>query len=142
MKYTLAGTKKLAQNLARKIRPSGGRAIIMALQGNLGAGKTTFTQALAKGLGVKEKVNSPTFVIEKIYRLKNKSFTNLIHLDAYRLKSAKDLKKLGWGEIVRDQKNLIILEWPERVKALIPKSAIKIKFIHTGPKHRNIVVGK
>ena len=108
-------------------------ATVIALSGELGAGKTTFTQAAAKALGVEETVNSPTFVIEKIYQLpldsargENK-FSRLIHIDAYRLKSAEELTHLGWDDIIVDPLNLIIIEWPEHVEEAIPKNAHRIR---------------
>src|SRR3989344_5499352 len=109
-------------------------ATTVALSGELGAGKTTFTQAAAKALGVEETVNSPTFVIEKIYRLppldsaqgENK-FSRLVHIDAYRLKSSDELRHLGWDEIIADPSNLIIIEWPEQVAEANPENVHRIR---------------
>lgn len=102
-------------------------ATVIALSGDLGAGKTTFTQAAAVALGVEETVNSPTFVIEKIYALADQKWNRLIHIDAYRLKSADELKALGWEEVVADPSNLIIIEWPEHVAEAIPENAHRIQ---------------
>jgi len=102
-------------------------ATIVRLSGELGAGKTTFTQAAAKALGVEETVNSPTFVIEKIYALQNQKWQRLVHIDAYRLKSAHELRALGWDEIIADPTTLIIIEWPEHVGEAIPDTAHSIK---------------
>ncbi|MFA6301365.1 MAG: tRNA (adenosine(37)-N6)-threonylcarbamoyltransferase complex ATPase subunit type 1 TsaE [Candidatus Paceibacterota bacterium] len=99
------------------------KATIVCLSGNLGAGKTAFTQGVAKHLGVKSKVVSPTFVIYKKYPLKNKKHKYLFHLDAYRLKNEKELLHLDWNKIVSDNENLVIVEWPENVKKVIPKYA-------------------
>src|SRR3989344_5568057 len=119
-------TKKLGEKLAREINrsPTSIRknAVIISLEGELGAGKTTFTQGFAKGLGIKEAPKSPTFVIMRRYKL-NKSnrsdkiveFENFIHIDAYRITS-KDLKSLGWNELVSGQQNIILIEWGDRVK--------------------------
>lgn len=103
-------------------------ARVIALSGELGAGKTTFAQGVAHALGVAETVSSPTFVIEKVYALAGQSFQRLIHIDAYRLSGAQDLRALGWEEIILDLGNLILLEWPERVPELIPADAIRIRF--------------
>lgn len=101
-------------------------ATIVALSGDLGAGKTTFAQGIARALGVEEAVTSPTFVLEKIYELTGQKWARLIHIDAYRLKSEHELEVLGWKEIARDCGNLILIEWPEMVAELIPADAIRI----------------
>ena len=88
------------------------RAAIVALSGDLGAGKTTLAQAIARELGVKESVISPTFVIMKSYPIVRGPYKQLIHIDAYRLNSETELEKLGWAELAGDPKNLILIEWP------------------------------
>lgn len=103
-------------------------ATIVALSGVLGAGKTTFAQGLARALGVQEVVSSPTFVIEKVYALSGQKWDRLIHIDAYRLNSSHELEVLGWRALTADPKNLIVLEWPERVADLIPEHALKLRF--------------
>jgi tRNA threonylcarbamoyladenosine biosynthesis protein TsaE len=97
-------------------------ATLVGLHGELGSGKTTFVQLVGKKLGVKESITSPTFVIMKSYSLTAKRYTLLVHIDAYRLDSGKDLLALGWQEIMADPKNLILLEWPERVSDILPKN--------------------
>lgn len=103
-------------------------ATVIALSGNLGAGKTTFTQCLCKHLGVLEQVVSPTYVIMKSYRVNKKEsrFTKVIHMDAYRLKSESDVDMLGWQQEVHIPNNLFIIEWPEVIKHILPKSTIYI----------------
>lgn len=108
--------------------PPGIAATLVTLAGELGAGKTTFAQGIAKALGVEETVTSPTFVIEKVYVLEGQKWTRLIHIDAYRLKSAAELKAIGWKEIIADSGNIIVLEWPERVAEVIPANAIAMRF--------------
>lgn len=125
-------------------------ATVVGLYGNLGAGKTTFTQCLAKELGITETITSPTFVIEKIYRIGHSSltafpqgyqttfpqsspqfkvpFTQLIHIDAYRLERGSELAVLGFEALLSDPKNLILIEWPERVADVIPKNHVQIRF--------------
>lgn len=105
-------------------------ATIVGLSGELGAGKTTFTKAVAEVLGVTETVTSPTFVIEKIYKLPKETsgITHFIHIDAYRLEDAHELEVLGWNTIVSDPHNLIFIEWPERVKAILPETLPMIRF--------------
>ncbi|MFA7309495.1 MAG: tRNA (adenosine(37)-N6)-threonylcarbamoyltransferase complex ATPase subunit type 1 TsaE [Candidatus Paceibacterota bacterium] len=103
-------------------------ATVVTLSGELGAGKTTFTQGIAHALGVEETVSSPTYVIEKIYALADKEWERLIHIDAYRLKSAHELDVLGWKDMLADPGAIIILEWPEKVAAAMPESALHISF--------------
>jgi tRNA threonylcarbamoyladenosine biosynthesis protein TsaE len=117
-------------------------ATLVTLTGDLGAGKTSLVQVIAKKLGVTETVQSPTFVILKRYPLSKKSFlgarfSNLIHIDAYRLVHESELIKLGWNEILADQKNLIFLEWPERIPGIIPKKTHTVSLEHKG-EHRRI----
>jgi len=121
-------TARTAAGFASALRPTLGHATLVTLSGELGAGKTTFAQAVAKAFGVQETVTSPTFVIEKIYQLENQKFARLIHIDAYRLKSAQELDALGWRELLADSGNLIMLEWPERVAEVMPEDAAKISF--------------
>jgi tRNA threonylcarbamoyladenosine biosynthesis protein TsaE len=117
-----------ARRFAQSLSPRADTATVVALSGDLGAGKTTFAQEVARALGIEEPVTSPTFVIEKIYALTGETFSQLIHIDAYRLNSAHELEVLGWEELVRDSGNLILIEWPEKVAELIPKDAIRIAF--------------
>ena len=119
---------RYAQDFITGLSPQVGDATVVALSGDLGAGKTTFAQAVARALGVEETVSSPTFVIEKVYQLSGQSFEKLIHIDAYRLESAHELEVLGWRETVADPNNLILIEWPERLAALVPEGAIHIRF--------------
>jgi tRNA threonylcarbamoyladenosine biosynthesis protein TsaE len=123
-------TEKIAKEFIKNIKSDNKAATLIALSGELGAGKTTFTQALGKHLGIKNKINSPTFVIMKKYALKSNEHDFLFHLDAYRLKNEKELEKLGWVEIISNPKNLILIEWPENVKKAIPKKHISIKISH------------
>lgn len=123
-------TKRLAAILAEELRPSARGARVVALSGELGAGKTTFTQGFARALGVREKVLSPTFVLMKIYPLKKKRFQRLVHIDCYRLSSAKDLILLGISEILKDPQTIVLIEWPERVQGIITPDAVRLMFSH------------
>jgi len=108
--------------------PVGRQALVVGLSGNLGSGKTTFTKAVAAALGIDEIVTSPTFVIEKIYSGGPTSgWKRLIHIDAYRLESARELEVLNFEEIVADPNNLILIEWPENVREILPDGALTIK---------------
>lgn len=104
-------TKQFAANLAKKF--NGG---ILALSGELGAGKTTFVQGFAKGLGIKEKIISPTFIIIRQYP------TNFYHIDLYRV---ENFQELGLKEILENPNNIVLIEWAEKIKDL-PKNTKKI----------------
>jgi tRNA threonylcarbamoyladenosine biosynthesis protein TsaE len=113
-------------------------ATVIAFWGELGSGKTTLTQEIAKILGVKESVISPTFVIMKKYKTSDKKFTQLIHIDAYRLNKSSELLHLGWQELLEDKNNLIIVEWPGNVPECIPDNACHLELSHDKEHTRNI----
>jgi len=93
---------------------------VIALSGDLGAGKTAFTQELGKCLGVTEKIISPTFTIMKSYPLERQRFANLIHIDAYRLEDENEAKPLCLNEVFGKGNNIICVEWPERIRSFLP----------------------
>ncbi|HEY0220833.1 MAG TPA: tRNA (adenosine(37)-N6)-threonylcarbamoyltransferase complex ATPase subunit type 1 TsaE [Candidatus Paceibacterota bacterium] len=131
MKFITHGEEeniKIVEAFLSKLSPKS-EAVVVGLYGDLGAGKTTFTKAVAKVLGVPDTITSPTFVIEKIYELVDQKFLHLIHIDAYRLDKEEELLNLGWKNIISDPKNIILIEWPEKVSGIIPEH-IKINFKH------------
>ena len=103
-----------------KALPKETGATVLALRGDLGAGKTTFTQTLARTLGITEPVTSPTFVIMKSYELADQAFETLIHIDAYRVASDEELTVLGFARFLETPRTLIVIEWAEKVAALLP----------------------
>lgn len=113
-------------------------AAVVALHGDLGAGKTTFTQEFARTLGVKENVISPTFVIMKSYEITDPVFKHLIHIDAYRLEKSEELLKLGLQKLLEDKTNLIIIEWPELVPDCIPENACHLTLTHEDEETRTV----
>lgn len=133
MKYVSKGpedTRKAAQDLLSTLK-KGDKATVVALQGDLGSGKTNLTQVVGSLLGIEDNMQSPTFVIEKIYEINWNGFEKLIHIDAYRLEKEEELLHLGWEEIINEPENLIFIEWPENVKNIIPEFAKKVflKFV-------------
>ena len=129
---TLTELEAEAARFVGSLTPREEGATPVTLAGELGAGKTAFTQAVAKALGVEESVTSPTFVLEKIYGLTKSVFERLIHIDAYRLEKGSDLAPLGFDELMQETGNLILLEWPERVADALPDPAAKISIVvHT-----------
>lgn len=135
--YSSAETKRIGEAVAKKIlrekRPVFAKtqgALVLALEGDLGAGKTTFMQGFLKGLGVKKRTASPTFILMRRFRLRKKYFKNLYHLDAYRIKKSEELFHLGLGEILLHPQNIVAIEWAERVKKILPRGTKKITFMH------------
>ena len=138
--HSLEEFKSQARRFAAGLNVASDHATIVALSGDLGAGKTTFVQEVAAYFGIPEPVTSPTFVIEKVYECASGPFKRLIHIDAYRLKGAHDLEILGWREIIIDPNNLILLEWPERVGDAVPESAIRISIKHIDGETREFII--
>ncbi|MDD3531653.1 MAG: tRNA (adenosine(37)-N6)-threonylcarbamoyltransferase complex ATPase subunit type 1 TsaE [Candidatus Pacebacteria bacterium] len=130
-----------AARFASELLPQSGAATLVTLSGELGAGKTAFTKAVAKALGVEEVVNSPTFVLEKIYLLRGDTseFKRLVHIDAYRLEKGSELRALGFDELIADAGNLIMLEWPEKVADALPPPAASISLIAHADGSRTII---
>ncbi|MBI2676767.1 MAG: tRNA (adenosine(37)-N6)-threonylcarbamoyltransferase complex ATPase subunit type 1 TsaE [Candidatus Yanofskybacteria bacterium] len=136
-------TQKAAGVLAKKITRKTLQkrtALVLGLEGELGAGKTTFVKGFAKGLGLKNKISSPTFVLIKSYNLKLTTYNNLFHIDAYRLKDHEDLIRLGIKEIFSNPKNLILIEWSDRVRKILPKNYLRIHIDHIDENERKIVI--
>jgi tRNA threonylcarbamoyladenosine biosynthesis protein TsaE len=137
-------TKGLAHRLIQALSSDvliRGTSTIVALQGNLGAGKTVFVKGVAENLGVTEVVTSPTFVIEKIYELPPEAhWKRLIHIDAYRLQGEDELHTIGWNDIATDPNNLIMIEWPEQVGLGVPERAIWVAFEQVDEMTRNITL--
>jgi tRNA threonylcarbamoyladenosine biosynthesis protein TsaE len=133
--YNFNQTQKIGEMLAKELR--GGETICMI--GDLGSGKTTFAQGMLKGLGVKGPYTSPTFLVIKHYQNPKSKIQNVDHIDAYRVNS-KDILDLGWKEIIADPKNVVIIEWAEKIKNIIPKSVVWINFIWKGENEREIII--
>lgn len=128
--HTLDELNEEAQALATRLAPKEDSATLLTLSGELGAGKTSFTQALASAYGIEEHITSPTFVLEKIYRLpEGKSFARLAHIDAYRLKGGVELGPLGFDDLMKDPQVLVVLEWPEMVADGLPNTDVAIQFV-------------
>lgn len=141
---TLDGLQTKANDLVARLTPQEAGATLITLSGELGAGKTAFASALAKALGVEDAVTSPTFVLEKIYALSKENgrgFARLAHIDAYRLKEGSELAALGFDELMRDPRTLVVLEWPERVADALPQTAHMLTLIAREDGSRTIMYG-
>ncbi len=132
-KETAALAKQFVQSL------KSGRTV--GLIGNLGAGKTAFVKAVAKALNIKQSVSSPTFVLMRAYKVtKHPGINHLVHVDAYRLNNAESLRAIGLDDYIDDPSALVLIEWADRVKAIMPKKASVIRFKHTTPTQRQITI--
>ncbi len=115
-------------------------ATVLALVGDLGAGKTTFVQTLARELAVKDVVQSPTYVLMKSYPLEisgagantNSKFTKLVHIDAYRLETPDEFDALRPEEFLQDPHALVVIEWPEKIDGKLPKPDMTLTFSADG----------
>lgn len=125
-------TRNLGTELARELR--GGE--VLCLSGDLGAGKTTFTQGLLEGLGAQGPYTSPTFAIMKQYE--GKKFI-IHHIDTYRVQSA-DLIDLGWKDFVNQPEHVTIVEWAERISDIIPENAVWLQFEWVDEQTRTITM--
>jgi tRNA threonylcarbamoyladenosine biosynthesis protein TsaE len=122
----LADLDAFAQRLLEEMVPASG-ASVLALSGELGAGKTSLTQALGRALWVAEKIPSPTFLIMRSYAVAHPRFSKLVHIDAYRVDDPHELDILGFADLLREQGTLIVIEWPERIETLIPRDATRLR---------------
>jgi len=123
-------TAKIAVDLLKLLQQKKTTHVIL-LDGNLGGGKTFLTQSLGKGLGIKEIINSPTFNLMKLYKIKNKDlkFKQLVHIDAYRLTDYSELLALGLDEYLEDERLLIVIEWPKNIIDYLKKEKINYYYI-------------
>ena len=129
-------TQKLAKKLAKKYQ----NGAILALVGPLGSGKTTFTQGFAQGLGIKNRILSPTFILKRQYHLPQNHDGQLFHIDLYRLDEIKQLEALGLSEIFTNPKNIVLIEWAEKLGKLLPPKSIIVKFKQISENVREIEV--
>ncbi len=103
------------------------KTTILALSGDLGVGKTTLVQQLAKILGIVEPITSPTFTIMKRYEIGEGNFKTLIHMDAYRLDSEAELAPLRFEELISTPNTLFCIEWAEKIKNSLPADTVWLK---------------
>ena len=133
-------TRKIGEILGKELLKLKKRkgAFILGLKGELGSGKTTFLQGFAKGLGQRGKIISPTFVIVKKFKVYSLRFKVFYHIDCYRLKNPKEIFSLGFKEISLNPKNIIAIEWVDRIKRFLPKKTLILEFETTGNNKRKI----
>ena len=138
-------TKELGKKVAASLK--GGETL--ALVGDLGSGKTTFVQGLAEGLGIKQRIISPTFIIMRNYKISQitdyrSPVTNFYHIDLYRLenKIETEIENLGLEEIWSNPENVIAIEWAEKVRDIVPKNATWIEFEYLDDDKRRIKINE
>lgn len=127
---TLAAVEHLASRLAGQPGPN-----VWLLSGPLGSGKTTFTRALLRALGLTGRVVSPTFVLQKIYRSR-RGWTRVVHIDAYRLRHPREIESLAIEESLGEPNTLLIIEWPERLDRRWGIPVRRFRFAHAGTGRR------
>lgn len=123
-------TRRIGMRLGALLKPGD----MICLQGDLGAGKTTFTQGLAQGWGSLDAVSSPTFILVNVYRRADAS--RLFHLDAYRLDSPSEAEELDLDSMLAE--GALIVEWPERLGGLIPAEHLLVQLEHISEEHRRM----
>jgi len=133
-----SNSPKQTLNIAREFAKllSGGEKI--ALLGELGSGKTTFVKGVARGLGIKKKITSPTFVLAKLYQFGGKPKRFLHHLDLYRLNQHSELADLGLAEIMDGKTDIVLVEWAERAQKYFPRGSVIIKIAPPKGKNENV----
>lgn len=129
-------TKEFAKKLAEKFRQGG----ILALTGDLGAGKTTFAQGFAEGLGIKERLLSPTFILMRQYSIPGNSAGKLLHIDLYRLEDQTQMKSLGLDEIFTNPYNIVLIEWAEKLGQTLPEATVTVRFKVLTGNTREVIV--
>jgi len=138
--YSPSQTQKIGKSFALDIKRKKSGALVIVLDGDLGAGKTTLTQGFAKALGIKERVVSPTFVLMKQFKINQKGFEMFYHLDCYRIAKPKEILALGFKEIISDSKNIVLIEWAQNIKRYLPKDKVVIKLDFVDEKTRIISI--
>ena len=134
-------TLALAKLFAESISPNEKGPLVIALQGDLGAGKTTFIKGLARGLGIRKNITSPTFLMVRRYEIPHHrgGFKNFYHVDAYRMSSARDLETTGLADALRDKRSIIAVEWADRIRKNLPRKVIRIAIAHQKENERTIL---
>lgn len=140
---TAKETKDLGRNFAGKFKNGG----VICLLGDLGSGKTTFTQGLAEGLGLKRRIVSPTFIIARQYELtedntkEDSGGSYFYHVDLYRLSSLEEAKAIGIEEMWQ-KNNIVVIEWPEKIASVLPRVRYEINFVLESLNLRKIRITK
>jgi tRNA threonylcarbamoyladenosine biosynthesis protein TsaE len=136
---TYLQTQKLGEKIAAHLN----KIQVLALHGDLGSGKTTFMQGIANKLRIKNHMISPTFIIMRTYTIPTQekiTKKHLYHVDLYRIQDEKEIEGLGLIEIMNDPKNIVAIEWPEKIASFLPKKKIDINFQYINENTRKITI--
>jgi len=133
---SLNETENLVKQVAEKLLPGS----VLALYGDLGSAKTTFTRLLVSALGITSRVQSPTFVIARIYSGGKGKIKKVNHLDLYRLTTKEELSDLGLKDYFNERDSITVIEWPKLVEEDLPKDTISIFFKYIDENTRRICV--
>lgn len=155
-------TQKIGQMLGKRFKKGdlpAGRQVFIALFGELGGGKTTFVQGLVRGLGIKRRIISPTFIILRKYKISpprspfplRQGFagrvghlgggeTNFYHVDLYRIENQREIEELGLREIIDAGKDIVAIEWAEKMGELLPKNRWEINFEYINDNKRRVII--
>lgn len=150
---TYPQTKKIGESFAKNILKCNlaKRAVVLGLIGDLGGGKTTFLQGVARGLGIKQAITSPTFVIMRKLKIpwsrknslrdgRNHKFKNFYHFDCYRIQKPTEMLALGFKEIISDPQNIVALEWADKIRKMLHKDSLMIGFEFIDKNTRKIAI--
>ncbi len=143
--YSSKETKQFGKVYARRLRV--GRlekhARVVALKGELGAGKTTFVQGFARGLGLKKRMVSPTFIIMRRFKIgvgyQASGISNFYHIDAYRIKKPREISQLGFKDILKNRENVVLIEWADKIKKVLPKGTMWLTFHHGKKENERLI---
>lgn len=131
-------TEQAGFEFAQTLKPGD----VVCLYGDLGAGKTTFTKGVAKGLGIESRIISPTFSLVRQHELHHQPIGILYHIDLYRLESLEEIKGIGIDDILSDEQAVTLIEWAERMENLLPKKRIDIHIRNRGEEGREISISQ
>ena len=131
-------TRMVGENFAKKLKPGD----FIALFGELGGGKTTFTQGLVRGLGIKKRIISPTFIILREYKIPDNT-GNFYHIDLYRINIEEhEVPELGLDDIINEKKDIVLVEWAEKMGDNLPKNRWEVNFEYIDDDKRQIIIKK
>lgn len=131
-RYSKEQTAKVAQALLDHIAIKNDTATVIALSGDLGAGKTTLVQAIGSAMGIEDTIQSPTFVIARFYQTRHPQIKTMVHIDAYRIDDVSELDPIGWDRIISQPDTLVVIEWPERIADVLPRTTERFFIEHDG----------
>lgn len=127
------------QAIAALLAPAMVTGDVIALEGDLGAGKTTFVRGLAEAIGIEpNRVSSPTFILVQEYE--SDDVRTLVHVDAYRISDESELDAIGWDEMLEQRDAVVVIEWPERVSARLPREMMVVRLVHAGQDERDVEI--